>query len=102
MNRKSAVALMFVLSACGSLAAMRPAPAYLKSAVAYQIALRCFTREGNFKGATEMLEHGVHRVEILKTVFNKRQTSVSPLVSVQPRTACEPGDLVFIREPEAP
>lgn len=36
---------------------MRPSPAYLKSAVAYQIALRCFTREGNFKGATEMLEH---------------------------------------------
>ena len=29
------------------------APQYLKSAVVYQIVLRTFTREGNFKAATE-------------------------------------------------
>jgi len=37
--------------------AMRPTPEYLKSAVVYQIVLRNFTRDGNFKAATEMLEH---------------------------------------------
>lgn len=37
--------------------AMRPAPEYLKSAVVYQIVLRNFTRDGNFRAAAEMLEH---------------------------------------------
>ena len=37
--------------------AKRPAPEWLRSAVVYQIALRNFTRGGNFKAATEMLEH---------------------------------------------
>ena len=32
-------------------AAMRPTPAYLKSAVVYQVVLRNFTRDGNFKAA---------------------------------------------------
>ena len=38
-------------------AAMRPAPDYLKGAVVYQIALRNFTREGDFRAAERMLEH---------------------------------------------
>ena len=37
--------------------AMRPTPAYLKKAVVYQVVLRNFTRDGNFKAATEMLDH---------------------------------------------
>ena len=39
------------------LGAMRPAPDYLKGAVVYQIALRNFTRGGDFRSATAMLEH---------------------------------------------
>ncbi len=42
---------------CVAHGAMRPTPEYLKSAVVYQIVLRNFTRDGNFKAATEMLEH---------------------------------------------
>ena len=38
-------------------AAMRPTPAYLKSAVVYQVVLRNFTRDGNFKAAADMLDH---------------------------------------------
>ena len=38
-------------------AAMRPAPDYLKGAVVYQIALRNFTREGDFRAAERMLGH---------------------------------------------
>ena len=37
--------------------AMRPTPEYLKSAVVYQIVLRNFTRDGDFKAATAMLDH---------------------------------------------
>ena len=37
--------------------AMRPTPEYLKRAVVYQMVLRNFTRDGNFRAATEMLEH---------------------------------------------
>ena len=37
--------------------AMRPTPDYLKKATVYQVVLRNFTRDGNFKAATEMLEH---------------------------------------------
>ena len=46
-----------VFSASPALAAMRPTPAYLKSAVVYQIALRNFTREGDFRAAERMLDH---------------------------------------------
>ena len=45
------------LAACAAIGAMRPTPEYLKSAVVYQMVLRNFTRDGNFKAATEMLEH---------------------------------------------
>ncbi len=38
-------------------AAMRPTPEYLKRATVYQIVLRSFTRDGDFKAATKMLEH---------------------------------------------
>ena len=52
--------LLFVC-ACAVVAtlfgAMRPTPQYLKSAVVYQVVLRNFTRDGNFKAATEMLDH---------------------------------------------
>ena len=37
--------------------AMRPTPDYLKKATVYQVVLRNFTRDGNFRAATEMLEH---------------------------------------------
>ena len=45
------------LVACAAFGAMRPTPEYLKRAVVYQMVLRNFTRDGNFKSATEMLEH---------------------------------------------
>ena len=45
------------LAAGLAMGAMRPTPEYLKSAVVYQMVLRNFTRDGNFKAATEMLEH---------------------------------------------
>ena len=45
------------LAAVLAMGAMRPTPEYLKSAVVYQMVLRNFTRDGNFKAATEMLEH---------------------------------------------
>ena len=46
-----------VLAAGTAFGAMRPTPDYLKSAVVYQIVLRNFTRDGNFRAAMEMLEH---------------------------------------------
>ena len=53
--------IMFCMTACLAaglaIGAMRPTPEYLKSAVVYQLVLRNFTRDGNFKAATEMLEH---------------------------------------------
>ena len=49
-----AVISAFSFDAC---AAMRPVPDYLKRATVYQIVLRNFTRDGNFKAATEMLDH---------------------------------------------
>lgn len=47
-------ALVGVLAGWG---AMRPTPDYLKKATVYQVVLRNFTRDGNFKAATEMLDH---------------------------------------------
>ena len=52
-----AVALVAVLSASALSAAMRPTPDYLKRATIYQIVLRNFTRDGDFKAATKMLDH---------------------------------------------
>ena len=46
--------LLLFLSAS---AAKRPTPAYLRRATVYQIVLRSFTRDGNFKAATKMLGH---------------------------------------------
>lgn len=55
---KSRVLLSVVSLACVSaFGAMRPTPEYLKRAVVYQVVLRNFTRDGNFKAATEMLDH---------------------------------------------
>ena len=53
------IMLCMVASLAASLAmgAMRPTPEYLKKAVVYQIVLRNFTRDGNFRSAMEMLEH---------------------------------------------
>ena len=45
------------LAASLAMGAMRPTPEYLKKAVVYQIVLRNFTRDGNFRAAMEMLEH---------------------------------------------
>ena len=45
------------LTAGLAMGAMRPTPEYLKSAVVYQLVLRNFTRDGNFKAPTEMLDH---------------------------------------------
>lgn len=55
MKMKTAV---FIVGAAAifSIYAHEP-PAYLKSAVIYQIGLRGFTRDGNFRAATEMLDH---------------------------------------------
>ena len=54
--KKLVVVLCLVMS-LGASAAMRPTPAYLKKAVVYQVVLRNFTRDGNFRAATEMLDH---------------------------------------------
>ena len=49
---------LIALAVCDGLhGAMRPTPDYLKRATVYQIVLRNFTRDGNFKAATEMLDH---------------------------------------------
>ncbi len=52
-----ALTLVASLSPNALSAAMRPPPDYLKRAVIYQVVLRNFTRDGNFKAATEMLDH---------------------------------------------
>ena len=52
-----ASAAVALFAALGTSGAMRPTPEYLKSAVVYQIVLRNFTRDGNFRAATEMLDH---------------------------------------------
>ncbi len=58
MTIKATTVLGAVALAAGvAFGAMRPTPEYLKSAVVYQIVLRNFTRDGNFKAATAMLEH---------------------------------------------
>ena len=49
--------LLAVLLTAGSLFARRPVPDFFRRAVVYQIALRTFTRDGNFRAATEMLDH---------------------------------------------
>ena len=55
--RNMLLLLLSLLSFGSASAAMRPTPDYLKRAVVYQIVLRNFTRDGNFKAATEMLDH---------------------------------------------
>ena len=60
MNRiltKAAVVLAATSPLLAAEAAMRPTPEYLKRAVVYQVVLRNFTRDGNFRAATEMLDH---------------------------------------------
>ena len=57
LYKRIACGLAACLAAEWAMGAMRPTPEYLKSAVVYQIVLRNFTRDGNFKSATEMLEH---------------------------------------------
>jgi hypothetical protein len=49
--------MMVCLAADLAIGAMRPTPEYLKRAVVYQLVLRNFTRDGNFKADTELLEH---------------------------------------------
>ena len=59
MKKITAVLAASVLAAAAtpSSAAKRPVPEYLKRATIYQMVLRNFTRDGNFKAATEMLGH---------------------------------------------
>ena len=54
---KRLVLFLAASAALGAAAAMRPTPDYLKRATVYQIVLRNFTRDGNFRAATEMLDH---------------------------------------------
>lgn len=54
---KIVLSLGVILANLNGEAAMRPTPDYLKSAVVYQVVLRNFTRDGNFKSATTMLDH---------------------------------------------
>ena len=51
------VAATACLAAGMATGAMRPTPEYIKHATVYQIVLRNFTRDGNFKSATAMLDH---------------------------------------------
>lgn len=55
--KRSLVTLFLTALAVNLLAAMRPMPEYLKRATVYQVVLRNFTRDGNFRAATEMLDH---------------------------------------------
>ena len=55
--KRIVLGLVACLAAGMGMGAMRPTPEYLKSAVVYQIVLRNFTRDGNFKAATAMLDH---------------------------------------------
>ena len=50
------VASLAMAATCAT-AADRPLPEWLKRATVYQIVLRNFTRDGNFKAATAMLDH---------------------------------------------
>ena len=54
---KRLILILATLSTIVTTAAMRPTPDYLKRATVYQIVLRNFTRDGNFRAATEMLDH---------------------------------------------
>lgn len=54
---KRLILILATLSSVVATAAMRPTPDYLKRATVYQIVLRNFTRDGNFRAATEMLDH---------------------------------------------
>lgn len=55
--RKLILIFAFGALAADLSAAPRPTPDYLKRATVYQIVLRNFTRDGNFRAATEMLDH---------------------------------------------
>ena len=55
--KKMMVCMAASLTASLAMGALRPAPEYLKKAVVYQMVLRNFTRDGNFRSAIEMLEH---------------------------------------------
>ena len=57
MNTRNALVMVAACAAATAFGAMRPTPEYLKRAVVYQIVLRNFTRDGDFKSATAMLEH---------------------------------------------
>ena len=58
MNARSILAAAFAaVAAFGAVGAERPMPEWLKRATVYQMVLRNFTREGNFKAATAMLDH---------------------------------------------
>ena len=54
---KGACLAVAVATAGMATGAMRPTPDYLKRAVIYQVVLRNFTRDGDFKAATKMLDH---------------------------------------------
>lgn len=54
---RKAILLVALAGALAGTAAMRPTPDYLKRATVYQVVLRNFTRDGNFRAATEMLDH---------------------------------------------
>ena len=55
--KRIAFGLALCLAAGMATGAMRPTPEYLKHATVYQIVLRNFTRDGNFRAATAMLDH---------------------------------------------
>ncbi len=78
---KKTLLVLAATAACVCGAAKRPAPSYLKGAVVYQLVLRNFTRDGNFKAAEAMLEHvkgcGVDIVYITPFVEMDRDMDVS-------------------------
>ena len=59
MNTKKVMTLVasLAIAATCATAADRPLPEWLKRATVYQMVLRNFTRDGNFKAATAMLDH---------------------------------------------
>jgi glycosidase len=56
-SMRLAAAAALSMAADSAFAMKRPVPEYLKHATVYQIVLRNFTRDGNFKAATAMLDH---------------------------------------------
>ena len=85
MIKKTVFALGMMAVGLAGRAAMRPTPDYLRKAVVYQVVLRNFTRDGNFRAATEMLNHvrscGVDVVAFTRTLGARKMLVAANLLA---------------------